>query len=478
MIKLAFIGTHGVGKTTLCYDLGAVLKKRGLHVDLVKEVARLSPLPINRKTSLEAQMWILTTQIAEEIRSAAHHEVVVCDRSVLDNYAYLVFAAGRQQWLEPLVNRWMKSYDLLFKVPDLGRAPRPTAIRDTDEFFMRQIDRLVDELVEERKLPCTRLPEGRRSEWAQMAADEVLRLPALAERLSGARRAGQPGCGVESALRRQPGDANGRRHETVRPARGEPRRADASRPSCSASWSRRCSAPPTPTWASRPARPSRPPSRRRCWRSPPSACRSSAARCSSRTPCAPRPRWGRRSSAGAIFTIPAFVMVNVGGQRLWTSFNYWETSFILLVGGLLGILFIILLRRTLTVDAGLPFPESRACAELVMASQRGDTGARYVFGAMGLGMLIQVFKDAVRDPAVPRDRRGGEGVPGLGDPPLRLEPRGARRRHAPRGARRGRRPRSRPRSSASATSSASSSPPSTSRAASSPGSCSCRSRSS
>jgi len=103
---------------------------------------------------------------------------------------------------------------------------------------------------------------------------------------------------------------------------------------------------------------------------------------------------GEALVAGAIFTIPAFVMVNVGGERLWTSFSYWETSLILLVGGLLGILFIILLRRTLAVDAGLPFPESRACAELVMASQRGDTGARYVFGAMGLGMLIQVFKDS------------------------------------------------------------------------------------
>ena len=182
MIKVAFIGTHGVGKTTLCFDLGAGLKKRGLHVDLVKEVARLSPLPINRKTSLEAQMWILTTQIGEEIRSSAHHEVVVCDRSVLDNYAYLVFAAGRQKWLEPLVNRWMKSYDLLFKVPYAFGAAAD-GIRDTDEFFMKQIDRLVDELIEERKLPCTRLPEGRRSEWAQLAADEVLRLPALAERL-------------------------------------------------------------------------------------------------------------------------------------------------------------------------------------------------------------------------------------------------------------------------------------------------------
>jgi len=102
---------------------------------------------------------------------------------------------------------------------------------------------------------------------------------------------------------------------------------------------------------------------------------------------------GEALVAGAIFTIPAFVMVSVGGERLWTKFDYWETSFILLIGGLLGIFFIILLRRTLTVDSGLPFPESRACAEIVKAGQGGESGAKYVFGAMGLGMLLQVFKD-------------------------------------------------------------------------------------
>ncbi len=148
MVKIAFIGSHGVGKTTLCYDLAAALKKQGVTVDMVKEVARLSPLPINRQTSLEAQMWILSTQIAEEIRSAATHEVVVCDRSVLDNYAYLVFATSRQRWLEPLVNRWMKGYDILFKVPIAG-SPSADGVRDTDEFFMRSID-----------APRRRSPEG------------------------------------------------------------------------------------------------------------------------------------------------------------------------------------------------------------------------------------------------------------------------------------------------------------------------------
>ncbi len=103
---------------------------------------------------------------------------------------------------------------------------------------------------------------------------------------------------------------------------------------------------------------------------------------------------GEALVAGAIFTIPAFVMVEVGGQRLWTHFNYWETSIILLIGGLLGILFVILLRRTLVVDAELPFPESYACYEIVKAGQKGESGAKYVFGALGLGVLVEMFKNS------------------------------------------------------------------------------------
>ena len=115
-MKVAFIGTHGVGKTTLCYDVAGLLKKRDVNVDIVKEVARLSPLPVNKKTSLEAQTWILTTQIAEEIRATAHSLVVICDRSALDNYAYMAKACGRQKPVERFVDFWMKTYDLLFKV--------------------------------------------------------------------------------------------------------------------------------------------------------------------------------------------------------------------------------------------------------------------------------------------------------------------------------------------------------------------------
>ncbi|MCY4510309.1 MAG: OPT/YSL family transporter, partial [Acidobacteria bacterium] len=69
---------------------------------------------------------------------------------------------------------------------------------------------------------------------------------------------------------------------------------------------------------------------------------------------------GEALVAGAIFTIPAFVISGV-----WDELRYWESTAIMLVGGLLGVLFIIVLRRTMVVEADLPFPESVAAAELV-----------------------------------------------------------------------------------------------------------------
>jgi len=105
---------------------------------------------------------------------------------------------------------------------------------------------------------------------------------------------------------------------------------------------------------------------------------------------------GEALVAGAIFTIPAFMMVNVRGERLWTDLrsHFWVGTLILLAGGLLGIFFIIILRRPLCVESDLPFPESTASAEVVKAGQQGATDApKYVFGAMALGALLQVLKD-------------------------------------------------------------------------------------
>lgn len=98
---------------------------------------------------------------------------------------------------------------------------------------------------------------------------------------------------------------------------------------------------------------------------------------------------GEALVAGAIFTIPAFVIAGA-----WEDIRYWESTAIMLIGGILGVLFIIILRRTLVVEADLPFPESVAAAEIVKAGQGGQTGAAYVFGAMGLAGLWELFKNS------------------------------------------------------------------------------------
>lgn len=97
---------------------------------------------------------------------------------------------------------------------------------------------------------------------------------------------------------------------------------------------------------------------------------------------------GEALVAGAIFTIPAFLITGV-----WTELNYVLSSLIMLIGGVLGILFVIILRRSLVSESELPFPESVAASEIVKAGQGGQTGAKYLFAAMGLSGMWEFFKN-------------------------------------------------------------------------------------
>lgn len=174
-MKIAFIGTHGVGKTTLCFELAAALKRLDLSVDLVKEVARGCPLPINRDTTTEAQNWILHTQVAQEIELASAFEVIVCDRAVVDNYAYLVHAAGRQPDLEPFIGSWLDTYALLVKVP-VSAPPTYDGTRDTSVEFQLAIDALIDELMGVFGFVSLALPADDRASWVPRVL-EALDLP-------------------------------------------------------------------------------------------------------------------------------------------------------------------------------------------------------------------------------------------------------------------------------------------------------------
>ena len=110
---------------------------------------------------------------------------------------------------------------------------------------------------------------------------------------------------------------------------------------------------------------------------------------------------GESVAAGAVFTIPAFVLSGV-----WPAFDvangYWKSVALMSVGGTLGILLVTLLRRVMVEDPDLPFPESVAAAEIHKAGQQGSRAAKILFANMGIGAAV-LFAGAINIFAASRD---------------------------------------------------------------------------
>jgi len=96
---------------------------------------------------------------------------------------------------------------------------------------------------------------------------------------------------------------------------------------------------------------------------------------------------GESVAAGAVFTLPAFLLAGV-----WPSFTpaeaWWKSTALMIVGSVLGVLFVSLVRRAMVEDRTLPFPESVAAAEIHKAGQGGATAARFLFYNMGVGAAV------------------------------------------------------------------------------------------
>ncbi|MGA2881220.1 MAG: oligopeptide transporter, OPT family [Bryobacteraceae bacterium] len=101
---------------------------------------------------------------------------------------------------------------------------------------------------------------------------------------------------------------------------------------------------------------------------------------------------GEAVAAGAIFTLPAFLI-----SGAWPSFSpkdaYWKSTALMVVGSILGVLFVSLMRRVMVEDPELPFPESLAASEIHKAGRRGADAAKYLFYNLGLGALIQFLAE-------------------------------------------------------------------------------------
>ncbi|MBU2573507.1 MAG: ATP-binding protein [Elusimicrobia bacterium] len=183
LYKIAFISTHGTGKTTLCYEVAAELKKHGLKVKVFSEIAAAAyeqGIPINETTTLPAQLYIMMQHITEELRAIIrNYQVVICDRSVFDNLVYLERRCGENRFIRDFLQGYAEKfpYDMIYKLPLVGELI-DDGIREVynKEFQVDIYDRL-NKLLEELNIPHKTLPmpsTEMRKEWAGIIVQETL----------------------------------------------------------------------------------------------------------------------------------------------------------------------------------------------------------------------------------------------------------------------------------------------------------------
>ena len=173
--KVAFIGSHGIRKTTAAHGFASTMQRAGRSVEYGREVVRDNPLGINEAATPDAQLWVLVSQIRQELELAPKAEVLVLDRGVMDNFAYYLRACGGSDpfALAPLVARWSATYDLVIRLlPDL--ALRADGVRSTSDAFRNEIETILDArlpgLVEEQRIVTVPASDiGDRYEWWPIA---------------------------------------------------------------------------------------------------------------------------------------------------------------------------------------------------------------------------------------------------------------------------------------------------------------------
>jgi len=183
--KIAFIGSHSVRKSNAVHAFASAVGRAGRSVEVGREVIRFNPLGLNEGASPEAQLWVLMAQVQQELELRGRAEILVTDRSVVDNFAYFLRVTdGADPFgVEPLIRRWAQTYDLFVRLlPDVDL--QADGVRSTNDAFRDEIEAILDRI-----LPI------------YVADDRLVRLPAshvtesynwmaLAERL--ARVVGQP----------------------------------------------------------------------------------------------------------------------------------------------------------------------------------------------------------------------------------------------------------------------------------------------
>jgi nicotinamide riboside kinase len=146
--KIAFIGSHSVRKSNAVHAFASTIGRAGRSVEVGREVIRDNPLGLNEGATVEAQLWVLMAQVQQELELARRADVLVTDRSVVDNFAYyLRITAGEDPFgVEPLIRRWAETYDLSVRLlPDVGL--QADGVRSTSDAFRDEIEAILDRIL-------------------------------------------------------------------------------------------------------------------------------------------------------------------------------------------------------------------------------------------------------------------------------------------------------------------------------------------
>ena len=146
--KIAFIGSHSVRKSNAVHAFASTIGRAGRSVEVSREVVRFNPLGLNEGATPEAQLWVLVTQVQQELELRGRAEVIVTDRAVVDNFAYYLRVTDGDDpfGVEPMVRAWSSTYDLFVRLlPDV--ALQPDGVRSTSDAFRDEIEAILDRIL-------------------------------------------------------------------------------------------------------------------------------------------------------------------------------------------------------------------------------------------------------------------------------------------------------------------------------------------
>lgn len=152
--KIAFIGSHSVRKSNAVHAFASTVGRAGRSVEVGREVVRFNPLGLNEGATPEAQLWVLLAQVQQELELAPRAEVLVTDRSVVDNFAYFLRVTdGADPFaVEPLIRHWAQTYDLSIRLlPDVELLA--DGVRSTNDAFRDEIEAILDRILPEYLAP-------------------------------------------------------------------------------------------------------------------------------------------------------------------------------------------------------------------------------------------------------------------------------------------------------------------------------------